>query len=223
MTAANLGHQVWRPVLLLTAILGFNANAMSVVGEAYDVENGELRYREIYRCSTAGDRCVVEYEDPAGELIARKVVDYQRSLHSPSLQVQDLRQGTTVSIEGDSREEVVIDAGFDNYVRLRWDDLMGGMTVRFPFLVVGREKPLKMTASKMEPAACPAQRMCFRVALDNWLLGKLLTPIRLEYDADNRRLLQFEGVSNIRDVDGKSQRVRIDYRYLQSLADESTS
>lgn len=223
MTMVNPSYQLWRPVLLVTAMLGVNANAMNVVGEAYDVDNGELRYREIHQCSAGGDRCVVEYEDPAGELIARKIVDYQSSLHSPSLQVQDLRQGTTVSIEGDSREAVVIDAGFDHYVRLRWDDLVSGTTVRFPFLVVGREKPLKMTASKMEPEACPEERMCFKVALDNWLLGNLLTPIRLEYDADSRRLLQFKGVSNIRDVDGKSQMVRIDYRYVESLAEESTS
>ena len=223
MTITNLKPQLWRPALFLAALLGGHANAMNVVGEAYDVDNGELRYREIHQCSIDGDRCVVEYEDPTGELIARKVVDYQTSLHSPSLEVQDLRQGTTISVAGDSSEEVVIDAGFDHYVRLRWDDLLSGTTVRFPFLVVGREKPLKMTASKMEPEACPVQRVCFRVALDNWLLGKVLTPIRLEYDGDSRRLLQFKGLSNIRDVDGKSQMVRIDYRYPESLAEERTS
>ena len=213
--------------LLMAALFGAAANATaieyvptSVVGEAFSLKDGELRYREVHQCSTTGDRCTVEYQSPDGQLIARKELDYQDSLHSPSLQVQDLRQGQTLTVEGDKQQEVVVDAGFDHYVRLRWEELTGGETVRFPFLVVGRDKPLKMAATQAE--GCPNDRTCFSVNLDNWLLGNLLTPIHLEYDSRSRRLLQFRGVSNIRDEQGRSQQVRIDYRYAPA-AGGSTS
>ena len=209
-------------VLLLMALTAAKAAAMNVVGEAYTLDGQELRYREIHQCTASGDRCTVEYQDPAGKVFAVKTVDYQQSLHSPSLEVVDLRQGQTVRVAGDSDEKVVVDAGFDHYVRMRWSELVEGETVRFPFLVVGRSKPFNMAANRAEAGACPSDRMCFSVALDNWLLGRLLSPIHLEYDEASKRLLQFRGVSNIRDENGKSQQVRIDYRYAEA-AGESTS
>lgn len=214
-----------RPVslILLAGLLAVDVNAMNAVGDAYGVEDGELRYREIHRCSSDGDRCTVEYTTPAGELFARKVVDYQESLQAPSLEMQDMRHGETVRVNGEDDEDLVIDAGFDHYVRLRWEQLVSGETVRFPFLVAGRDSALDMAASRSGPESCPQGRMCFTVALDNWLLSRLVTPIRLEYDAQNKRLLQFRGVSNIRDAQGKSQQVRIDYRYPESSAEGSTS
>ena len=215
-----------RPVsltLLATLLWAAHGNAMNAVGKAYGVEDGELRYREIHRCTSNGNRCTVEYEDPAGELFARKVVDYRASLQGPSLEMQDLRRGETVRVQGDLGEDVVVDAGFDHYVRLRWEQLARGDTVRFAFLVAGRDAPLDMAASRLDSQSCPPMRVCFRVALDNWLLSRLVSPISLEYDERSRRLLQFRGVSNIRDVDGSSQQVRIEYSYPASSAEGSTS
>ncbi|RLQ22436.1 hypothetical protein DWB85_07400 [Seongchinamella sediminis] len=214
-----------RPVslVLLAAVLAADAAAMNVIGSAYGVDDGELRYREIHQCSSDGDRCTVEYKNPAGEVFARKVVNYQDSLQAPSLEMQDLRHGETVRIKGDDGGELVIDAGFDHYVRRRWQQLVDGDTVRFPFLVAGRDKPLDMTARKAVGDDCPQGRMCFTVALDNWLLSRLVSPIWLEYDARDRRLLQFRGVSNIRDAEGRSQQVRIDYRYPEASPEGSTS
>ncbi|TDG11910.1 hypothetical protein E2F43_16215 [Seongchinamella unica] len=210
-------------LLLLVGLLAVDANGMNAVGSAYSVEDGELRYREIHRCSSEGDRCTVEYENPEGELFARKVVDYQDSLQAPSLEMRDLRHGETLTVAGGNEAGVVIDAGFDHYVRLRWEQLVSGETVRFAFLVVGRQQPLDMVASKAAAESCAQGRMCFRVALDNWLLSRLVAPIWLEYDAQSRRLLQFRGVSNIRDAQGRSQQVRIDYRYPESSPEGSTS
>ena len=208
--------------LTLSLFASSGALAMNVVGEAYSIDGNELRYREIHQCSVSGDRCTVEYQDPRGTVFARKTVDYQQSLHSPSLEMLDMRQGETIRVEGDATEEIVIDAGFDHYVRLRWEELVDGETVRFPFQVVGSSKPFKMAANRSQGDACPSDRMCFAVALDNWLLSRLLSPIHLEYDEASKRLLQFRGVSNIRDENGKSQQVRIDYRYAEAAGDSTS-
>lgn len=210
-------------LVLLSAVLAVEVQAMNVIGSAYGVDDGELRYREIHQCSADGERCTVEYRDPSGDMFARKVVDYADSLQAPSLEMQDLRHGETVRVKGEAEGELVIDAGFDHYVRQRWEQLVKGDTLSFPFLVAGRDKPLQMKASKAASEGCPQERVCFTVALDNWLLSRLLPPIRLEYDAESQRLLQFKGVSNIRDAEGRSQQVRIDYRYSASSPEGSTS
>lgn len=214
MRLANVGVAL----LLLSAV---SAQAESVVGEAYADDDGALRYREVHTCSVDGEECLVEYRYPGGDLFARKRVDYRKSMQSPSLHIEDLRVGETLQIDGDFYSDVVVDAGFDHYVRLRWDALAGGETVKFPFLVAGRSKPLDMLAKKGDDA-CPDSRLCLVITLDNWLLAAIVSPIRLEYDTASRRLLQFQGVSNIRDEQGKSQQVKIDYRYPADALDTAS-
>ena len=211
-------------VLLLVAPPALALERLFVVGEARSMKDGELRYREYHHCSEDRSNCEVLYKDTEGALFARKRIDYSQSMSSPSLVVEDLREGRTVRINGGGDEELVVDAGFDNYVRQRWSELSSGETVRFPFLVVGRDSPLTMKASVDEEETCAADELCLSVTLDAWLLSMLVQPIQLVYDSE-RRLLQYRGVSNIRDAEGKSQDVRIDYTYpTDSLAsDLSTS
>jgi hypothetical protein len=210
---------------LLAAVLlptPLPAAAQSVVGEAYSMDGSELQYREVHSCTSAGEQCLVEYRYPEGELFARKHINYSDSQQSPSLRIEDLRVGETVLVDKEFGDEVVVDAGFDHYVRLRWTELAGGEGVNFPFLVVGREKPIKMLARKDRDSDCPDTRLCLEITLDNWLLAAIVSPIELQYDQGSRRLLQFKGISNIRDDEGKSQDVRIIYRYTEELADTAS-
>lgn len=214
-----------RPVRFFLSTLlasALPAAAQNVVGEAYTVDGSELRYRETHSCTASGEECLVEYRYPEGKLFARKHINYSESQQSPSLRIEDLRAGETVLIDRAFDEEVVVDAGFDHYVRLRWTELADGEGVNFPFLVAGRDKPLKMLARKDDDGSCPARRLCLEITLDNWLLAAIVSPIELEYDEASRRLLQFKGISNIRDDEGKSQDVRIIYRYADELADTAS-
>ena len=187
-----------------------------IVGEARAIGSGDLLYRELHDCSEDGRFCKVFYHNPMGQVIARKQLDYSKSLQAPALQVQDLRLGTEFRLEGAMAPDLVVDAGFDNFVRERWTDLSSGDVVRFPFVVVGRQKPLKMKAGLDEDRPCAKEQVCLAVTLDGWLLSALLDPIRLVYDSD-RRLLQFRGISNIKDENGGSQKVEINYTYRNQI------
>lgn len=203
-------------VLLLGASLAtaVPAQANQVIGEARSTESGELRYTEYYQCTNAGAQCEVEYRDVEGEVFARKQLDYSRSLHAPSLVLDHFGEGNSVTVQRELSEEVVVDAGFDHYMRSNWDALDNGERIEFEFLPAGRKSPLNMRAEQDVDAACPQDRLCLNVALDNWLLGALVDPIRLQYDRENKRLLRYHGISNLRDADGEQQEVRIDYRYV---------
>lgn len=207
---------VKRWLYLWLALLAGPAQALQVIGTATDLASGELRYTEHHRCDPSGQACSVEYRDAGGQLFARKRIDYSDSRNAPRLVFQDLRLGQTTRVGEQRDDALVVDAGFDNYVRQHWDDLAGGAVIRFPFLVAGREEPLQMRAQRQQDEACPPQRLCLDVSLDNWLISMLADPIRLQYDLATRRLLQFSGLSNIRDSGGDSLSVRIDYRYPPS-------
>lgn len=208
-------------VLCLLAAPALATERLLVVGEARSLDGDELRYREYHHCTSDRRLCEVLYKDAQGEVFARKRVDYTASLRSPSLLVEDLREGRTQRIEGEFEPELVIDAGFDNYVRQRWSELSNGVEVRFPFLIAGRDSPLNMRASRSDAGDCQDGELCLTVTLDAWLLSMLITPIELVYDGE-RRLTQYRGISNIRDAEGRSQSVQIDYRYPED-ADGSTS
>lgn len=197
--------------LVLTASSAFASTG--VIGEARDVGDGGFLYSEHHSCSQDGAQCTVDYKDGSGEVFARKAVDYVNGMHSPTLVLEDFRSEQVRRLDGDYGEGVVVDAGFDHYVRYRWEELAAGEEIKFPFLIVGRDKPLAMSARLDEDRQCDSEQLCLVVTLDMWLIALLVDPIQLVYD-DQRRLTQFRGVSNIPTDEGKPQSVEINYRYL---------
>jgi hypothetical protein len=209
----------WSTLALVLAAVSVPVRAMQAIGEARSVDTGELRYTEHHHCSDSGAQCEVEYRDARGEVFARKQLDYSRSMHAPTLVLEHLREGNTVRVQGELEEALVVDAGFDHYLRTHWNALARGERIVFEFLPAGRGSPLSMRAQKEEGKPCPQPRMCFKVSMDNWLLGAVVPPIHLQYSRQNKRLLRYHGISNLRDGQGEQQQVRIDYRYPSSGED----
>ncbi len=184
--------------------------APDVVGEATDPDTGRTVYFEHYYCSDDALQCSVFYLRPNREVIARKELDYAPSPKAPALVFRDYRLDREIAIN-DPDTNAVIDAGFDNFVRLQWQDLAEGEEVRFPFRLLGREDPIKMRASKA--TGCEDGNLCLEIELDSWLLGNFVDPIQLTYEEGSQRLLRFQGISNLRNDQGRRQNVEILYQY----------
>ena len=56
-----------------------------------------------------------------------------------------------------------------------------------------------------------------KVTLDSWFLGMLVDPIKLSYSKADRRLLRFQGVSNIVGPAGESLKVDLRYNYEDDM------
>lgn len=188
-----------------------------VVGEAVDPETGETLYIERHYCTDDDLSCSVFYLRPNDEVIASKRINYQPSLKAPELFFRDFRTDREFSITSPD-DKMVVDAGFDNFVRLQWQELADGKEVKFPFRMVGREDPIAMRANR--DSDCENGRLCLQIRLDSWLLGSFVDPIQLIYDRDSQRLLRFEGISNLKSDGGRSQKVKISYRYLEGSSDK---
>lgn len=202
--------------LLSPALLAVEAGQFSlyVTGHAFDDDGESLLYREVHRCNSERSRCVIEYVDPGEQPLARKELDYSESLHAPDVTMKNLvAQSLDTARGGDT--SMVIDAGFDNYVRSRWQELVAGEAVEFPFLVLGREQPLGMQAARRD-GDCPADALCLEVTPQAWYLRLVVPPIELTYARDSRRLLRYQGIGNLRDAQGNSRQVDIRYDYADA-------
>ncbi len=208
------------------------------VGEAYDLSSDELLYRETHcLVADAGTRDVI-YQNDAGDLIAHKRVNYASGEFTPSFVQQNFysRQRIEVAMdEGrvhmavldeanpdaaeissdapDADVQVVIDAGFDPFVRNHWDELVGGEIKKFAFPFAARSSLIDLRIRGYSCSYETETDQCFRLELSNWFLRLLADPIELGYDATERRLTRYRGLSNIGDGEGNGQVVDIRYQY----------
>lgn len=210
-----------------------------VTGLARDPQNGELAYCE-YHLPAENDRTRVLYYSPQGFRIAEKTLiasggDSPRNNPRPEVLQRDYRQGEQREIRrrgnrwemryrapGSSAWETaalgdgaidVIDAGFDAFVRRHWDRLVSGQPLAFDFASPLHGRAIELRARRVACRDSQSGRLCFRVDLAQPLLRFFAGDLYLEYGADSRRLLFFEGVVNLLDSRAESQRLQIDYRY----------
>jgi hypothetical protein len=228
----------------------------SFLGRAYDQETGKPLYKAIHQIelnkSGEYERYVVDYLSVGGEPIARKQLDFSQTqpgeLFRPHLDFFDFRnrdqvktrnvsagkialtrtQETDETVAYDSKELLVVDAGFDRLVASRWDALVAGKELEFEFLALTRASLVTLALGQTEDQPGDG-RIRLSITASNWLLGLLMSPIFLEYDLETRRLLRYEGLTNIaRSLEGEPSQVLdenyraiIEYEYDVSLPTDS--
>ncbi len=203
------------------------------VGRAFHVGTGDLIYTEHHLEDWRAGRIVgdtVTYRDPSGQVFAQKQVDYTPAEQAPGFELRNRRtghlEGATVAADrleirfrpvADAPLDVqtiakpegaIMDAGFDRFVESNWDALLaGGVFVR-PFLVPSRLDFIDFRIRRIDGGEVPGE-VTFEMVPDSVLLRLLAPPIRVAYEARTRSLLEYRGVSNLRDEAGENIKVRI--------------
>lgn len=215
----------------------------AVVGEAYSLDRGTLLYREMHFIDDGGLDRRVMYRAPQGETLAVKVLDYRSGLATPSFSEQDLRSGEWRMVErlekslllkyrpGDHNKPrhstvaikapLVIDAGFDHFIRQHWSPLLEGETLDFSFPVASRGTLMQFSLQSTRCANFQQllrslnrqDLVCFEIRPAGWLVGFFVDPITLVYARGEQRLLVYRGLANIADGEGNEQLVEIHYHY----------
>ncbi|MBP6597358.1 MAG: hypothetical protein KA196_07565 [Arenimonas sp.] len=224
--------------LLLATGGGAQAALSYEEGLARDPRTNLPLYREQHLVRRDGGTPVgrlVIYRCLDGTAFARKLVDYRRSSQAPDFALEDARlgyaeglrrAGSAISLFVRERATepkrtaalaaspvtLVADAGFDEFVRDQWLRLQAGTSVPLSFAVPSRLESLGFKVYRvgsLELGGEPAE--LFRLRLGG-LLGWIAPHIDVAYGRDSRRLLRFEGLSNLREDDGDSQLVaRIEF------------
>jgi hypothetical protein len=220
-------------LVLLLAATTVQARGYVVVGDAYSMASGELLYREYHHYSDDGLQHRVSYVDANGRPLAEKALTYHKGPAVPEFSQRNLLSGSKVQVQwrgeqlamayGEAaeleeallkpRQPLVIDAGFDAFIRQQWQRLAQGDEVAFFFTMPARQTLVELALSKVRCGQDARGDRCFLLQLDNWLFSLLVDPIALEYDTATQRLMRYRGLSNIEDEQGKGLLVDIHYHY----------
>lgn len=177
----------------------------------------------------------VNYYSADGELIAQKRNEYPGLASQPDFILMDFRQPykeeakrtdkglrLTLSENGDVSRDIisdsdyplVVDAGFDDFIRANWTTLLAGDMVPFSFASAARQSSVNFELQAQNPDASNSEPLKLTMTLNSALLSWLLDPIELEYHRQTQQLLRYRGISNIPDANGDGQQVDIRYRYF---------
>jgi hypothetical protein len=224
----------------LTHTAHATALVAQTIGEAFDLDSNKPLYSETHCVS--GDALMREviYKDAANQLIAYKVLDYATGSNTPSYVQHNVYSQDSIAVELEQERQeiiftatdaerpdqpsvssvkpgnalpVVIDAGFDAFVRENWHSLVAGERKQFQFPFAARESVVELSIASASCSYATETDQCFTLELNNWLLSMLADPIELGYDAKLQRLARFRGISNISDDAGEALAVDIHYRY----------
>ena len=208
---------------LIAACPGVHAESQQFTGTAHDLKTGRVLYTEHYDVQVDNGRWVsgtTRYVLASGQQVAERKFDFSQDRYVPvfSLEQSDpvYREGITRIDKGkvdiymvrdgkrqtaslDKVKEMVADCGAQAYVLDHIDALQSGTTVHFTLAVAGRVDTFALRASKLadvEVGGVKAVRV--RIELDS-MLRLLLPPLELTIDPQTRRLLEYQGIANLKD------------------------
>jgi hypothetical protein len=209
--------------------------------------NGSFLYCELVDQPSPQELKVAYVKDK--KVFASKALNYTTDPKMPSVFQKDFRFGEIRQADATEQKIIlhyqgntskkntsasiatidvdVIDAGFDNFVRIHWDELQSGKTLSINFASIAHLKalPLRVTSQPIEKCrkeATPEKSdYCFYVEIDNAFLRILLGNIKLTYDQQHR-LEEFNGVVNILSEKESNQTATIHYYYRQDYVKKTT-
>ncbi|MFL0796388.1 MAG: hypothetical protein K6L73_02730 [Cellvibrionaceae bacterium] len=216
-----------------------------IIGEAFNQKENKLVYREYHLIERNTDdyKHSVLYLDADDSLWAYKTITYgekPQRLLSPSIAQKNTTNGKKLSVKhgkeqlivsfGQKKKKIkpkekyplVVDAGFDHFIRAYWDKLLTGTPQKFDFVF---PKGLRIIPMKAKLVACTSafhdylSKMadesrfhCFSLTPSNWALKLLAKPITLAYN-QQQQLAHYSGISNISDKKNQAPIVSIHYSY----------
>jgi len=207
-------------------------------GKAYDTKTNELIYKEEHRYKKVQGSVVMNsvFTDINDNTIAERVLEYQGD-KVKSYKLEQNKIGYKESIIRDSRSvkfeehdgekvdieevsiksDIVIDAGFSDYIVRNWDALNNGEALKFDFASVSQMGMLKLRVKRAEKENTSAKNILddvvmFKMTLASPILKIFIKPIEIGYYKDSKQLAFYKGISNLKDSTGKQySSVRIEY------------
>ena len=223
------------------------AKGYSVIGDAFD-DSGKWIYSErlVYQHADNGGQLTTLYSLPDNTPLAIKEVDFICNPTSPQFILTDLETGyvegvqwitdgnQVFSYQGDIKEKLevpdgisIFDAGFDNTIKLHWDTLISGKSLKVNYLFARDNKFLALRLKKtdlpksIDLRANPGD-VFFRISANNLIFRMLSSPLFVGYDQETRTLKYYAGPSNLPMME-EEKKILIRYRNSESLTAQQES
>lgn len=231
--------KVWFLVILVCYFSDVLADSVSFTGTAYHLTKGNLIYTEHHQVGiTEHDEyrdAKVIYKNNQGNLIASKTLIFDERKTLPDFEFKDTRTGTKIKVKKSDtdfrvdyeaadeqlsnviaiKDNMVVDAGFDQLLLQKWPQLLAGKTVEFEFLAPTRGE---LIGFQLIPTKQDKDHIHFVLQPQAWLIRLLVDDIKLTYQKSTKRIIRYEGLTNIEEfvneqATGGYYEARIEYSY----------
>lgn len=206
-------------------------------GYAYTLKGGDYRYTEHHEVKRANGRITtwnVTYVGANGNTLATKHMDFTDNQTVPTYDLTMASNGYQEGIthkhdtwsmyrqdSADARKQtktfkidqpMAADSGFNQLVQQHFDALQAGKTVPFKFAAAGRQAVVDLKAHKTGTTTFEGKpAVNFEAELDMFLVHWFVDSLKLTYDPKTQRLLEYRGIGNIQNDQGKVYSVRVSY------------
>jgi hypothetical protein len=200
-----------------------------LVGKVYDVKSQTLLYQEDHQFTDTSMQST--YTNPTGQVIGVRQVTFnqgrvtsyelRQDLASSSenvtrddksirMQVNNGDQQQQTDIDISKLDEVVIDAGFSNFIMRNWDALLDDKKIVAHFASTAQLDLIKVQLTRVDPKKTslakvgdPSGIVMFQMQLSNPLIRWLISPIEVGYYQDSKQLAYYQGASNLNQESGE--------------------
>lgn len=206
-------------------------------GYAYDLKSDRYVYTEVHEQKIVGDKWIggsIRYFAPDGKVLGSKTLDFSVDPNIPlydyELPALGYREGITRIGKDDvtlTRTDkgsgtrtttvprkglITADSGFHSFLRSQFDDLLARKTVAFTFIAAGNLDSYKFRARRIDDTMFEGRKAVRLLVEPNSLLRIVAPSLKVTYDPEQRRLLEYRGPSNVINADtGRVYDVRIAY------------
>lgn len=213
---------LWRPPLFIERYEGTARDSQEKVVylEKHEVEyqNGQVA------------RAITQYLDQQGSFIAELRSDFPKGAYLPNYSFKNFKTQLDEGVQCCQASELevfyqgkrkklrfdpswVSGQGFHYLVKDRLTTIDQGAMEHFRFLIPAKLEayPFRLRSAGRDPKNPQNERIYLEI--DQWFFRIFAPKIIATYDLSSKRLVRYEGPSNILNADGKIMKVTIDYTY----------
>ncbi|MFN0049263.1 MAG: hypothetical protein ACKVOU_09085 [Cytophagales bacterium] len=229
-------------VFLLKLKAQTSKDVISYAGQAFTIKPAAFFYQETHNeIIVNGKHCKtdVAYTNELGEKIGYKTLDYTKYTTSPTYKLEDnrakYREGAEITPDGkvivyfqytdkeitanfktfSVPQPIVIDGGFNYFVKENWNAIINGSILTFNFVSPSKMDYFTFRISKKADIVYNRkQATLLYLELDNMILRWLIPPIKITYDIKTKRIIKYEGIANLSDKNGKNEIVSMVFPIL---------
>lgn len=223
------------PILFSAFKSSTTSNDMIYEGVAKDMETQELIYREIHKEIYDEKEHIItqtNFVNAKNQLIAKRTLDFSKSKTQPHYTLNDYRMGLKEEVSNQNgnftivyqensqapliRKEIkvpepaIVDGGFNFFVKQKWALLLNGGTAHFNYVSTERQAYYRFQISISEINENKGT-VIIKMEPVNYFLRVLLDPILITYNRETRRIIDYKGISNIKNKDGDNHIAVLNY------------
>ena len=204
-------------------------------GEAFNLKNNKKVFVEYRNEKIEDDKHVssyVEFRDLNDKQIAKKNISFVKNNYLPDFKFEDTRTGYMEGGEFKNGEYTLFykknkddklnkksflikndtvafcDEGVDQFVKDNWQEISNGKKFTFDFYI---SFLLSNFNFEIQRSKITDKTITFKIEIANVFFRQFIKPTFLIYNIEKRKMIHYEGVSNVNDENEKSYFVKINY------------